>query len=345
MEDNPIGLGGIEFIEFASDDFTKLDGIFRGLGLRGLKKHKTKNIHYYRSHDVHWLLNLEGGTFASRFVDLHGPSIPSMGLRVDDAKKASKLAVRRGAKACEPGDYFDIKGNPVPAIFGVGESLVYFIEKREDSYEQMGFESAVKDTPVSTKGFVSIDHLTNNVPHGTMEEWVNFYKNIFGFTEVRYFDIKGMKTGLTSYALRSPCGKFCIPINEGKEEKSQINEYLRQYRGAGIQHVALLTNDILKSMKALQGSGIEMLDIDPSYYKEVFLRVPKVTENKEEIQKYGVLLDGDEDGYLLQIFTKNLIGPIFFEIIQRKNHFSFGEGNFGALFRSIERDQERRGVL
>lgn len=178
-----------------------------------------------------------------------------------------------------------------------------------------------------------------------MERWARFYKEIFGFTEVRYFDIRGAKTGLVSYALRSPCGSFCIPINEGTEKTSQINEYLDQYRGPGVQHLAFLTDDILASLRALEGTPIEFLSIDDDYYDTVFQRVPGVTEDHEEIRRRNVLVDGDEQGYLLQIFTRNLIGPIFIELIQRKNHLSFGEGNFGALFRSIERDQERRGVL
>ncbi len=345
---NPLDLDGIEFIEFSSLTPSPIHGLFVALGFTNLKKHKTKKIDYYRQHEIHWLLNHQPGSFASKFFELHGPSISAMGWRVKNSKQAQRVAGERGARVCDRGDYADRAGNPIPAIYGVGDSLIYFIDNYEGGscYDRMGFESLCKDgTSVTTRGFVSIDHLTNNVPQGTMQQWADFYKNVFGFTEVRYFDIKGEKTGLTSYALRSPCGKFCIPINEGKEDKSQINEYLKDYHGAGIQHVALLTNDILKSLKSLESAKVKMLDVEPEYYQEVFHRVPNVTEDKKEIQKYGVLIDGDEDGYLLQIFTKNLIGPIFFEIIQRKNYFSFGEGNFGALFRSIERDQERRGAL
>ena len=195
------------------------------------------------------------------------------------------------------------------------------------------------------RGFLSVDHLTNNVYKGTMQTWADFYKNVFGFTEVRYFDIKGAKTGLTSYALRSPDGSFCIPINEGNESKSQIEEYLREYQGPGVQHLAFITRDILASLDAMEGSAIETLDIAPDYYEEAFQRVPDVREDKARIMAHNVLVDGDEQGYLLQIFTKNLFGPIFIEIIQRENNLSFGEGNFGALFRSIEKDQERRGVI
>jgi len=198
---------------------------------------------------------------------------------------------------------------------------------------------------VQDRGFTAIDHLTNNVPRGTLAEWRAFYRDVLGFTDVRTFDIHGEKTGLVSYALRSPCGKFCIPINEGTESASQIEEYLREYRGAGVQHLALLSNDLLASLEGLRSAGIETLDIDPSYYVSVFDRVPGVVEDHAALARAQILVDGDREGYLLQIFTKNVIGPIFFELIQRRNHLSFGEGNFGALFRSIEREQERRGAI
>jgi 4-hydroxyphenylpyruvate dioxygenase len=178
-----------------------------------------------------------------------------------------------------------------------------------------------------------------------MAQTADFYKQVFGFTEIRYFDIRGQKTGLTSFALRSPCGKFSIPINEGTEHSSQINEYLREYQGAGIQHIALATEDIVASVRALRGTAVETLDIDPSYYATIFQRVPHVIEDKQALEDLKILVDGDDKGYLLQIFTKNVVGPIFFEFIQRENNSSFGEGNFGALFRAIERDQERRGVI
>ena len=173
----------------------------------------------------------------------------------------------------------------------------------------------------------------------------DFYKEVFGFQEIRYFDIRGEHTGLKSYALRSPCGSFCIPINEGTEAKSQINEYLNEYKGEGIQHIALLTSNILKLMDEMKVEGLKTLDIDADYYEMAFKRVPQLKEDKQKIQEHNLLVDGDESGYLIQIFTENVIGPIFFEFIQRHNNLGFGEGNFGALFRAIERDQKRRGVL
>ncbi len=352
MENNNYcGLEGIEFIEYATPDPKMLDTIFKDFGFSKTKKHSTKNIFYYNQNDIHFLLNQEAHSFGEGFYREHGPSVCSMGLRVKDAEFAYSEAVKRGAKpATENGDY-EYKGKALPAIFGIGDSLVYFIDdykdkdKDKDLYADLSFNPLENPEMKEGKGFLVIDHLTNNVEQGTMEKWSDFYKDIFGFTEVRYFDIKGEKTGLLSYALQSPCKTFCIPINEGTDDKSQINEYLREYKGAGIQHIAFLTDDILNSLDLMKDSSIQTLDIDDDYYSEVFDRVPNVTEDQGRIRDHNVLVDGDEEGYLLQIFTKNIVGPIFIEIIQRKNHNSFGEGNFGALFRSIEKDQEKRGVL
>lgn len=209
----------------------------------------------------------------------------------------------------------------------------------------MGFAAADLLQSHCGKGFISIDPLTGHVESGAMEKCSEFYQTLFGFTEVRYFDILGLKTGLQSHALRSPCGTFCIPMNEAREEKSQINQYLREYGGPGIQQLAFLKENIVKSLDQLKGTEIEAVDIDAEYDEEVFNRVPNVIENHQAIQDHPVLVDGDDQGYLLQIFTQNLIGPIFIEIIQRENHFSFGEAHFSALFRSIERDQMKRGIF
>jgi 4-hydroxyphenylpyruvate dioxygenase len=345
MTTNPLGLRGIDFVEFASPDPDRLDLLFRLFGFSRLRRHPTMDVDYYRQNDIHFLLNREPRTFATRFAGKHGPALVAMGWRVDDARAAFAEALRRGARAFVPGDD-DRATLDAPAIYGIGDSLIYLVDdwsERSGVLRSAFVPLAVPDL-VPGKGFTVIDHLTNNVHKGTMQRWASFYKDVFGFTEVRYFDIKGVKTGLTSYALRSPDGSFCIPINEGNEDRSQIEEYLREYDGPGVQHLAFLTDDLLESLDRLDGA-IEMLDIDDQYYAEVFDRVPGVTEDHGRIRRHQVLVDGDEDGYLLQIFTKNLVGPIFIELIQRKNHLSFGEGNFGALFRSIERDQEKRGVI
>ncbi len=350
MSSNPVGLRGIDFVEFASPDPDALDRLFRGFGFSKTMRHGSKAIDLYEQDDIFFLLNREPRSFGATFSAAHGPAICAMGWRVDDAKRALEVAVARGARARPEGDLANADKSPVPAIFGIGDSLIYFVERPLGEtvtarWERYGFVALEQPERVEGKGFSRIDHLTNNVEKGTMQRWASFYKDVFGFTEVRYFDIRGAKTGLTSYALRSPDGSFCIPINEADEKKSQINEYLDEYKGPGIQHLAFLTDDILASLKKLEGTPIEMLDIDDDYYASIYDRVPGVSEDRAEIRARNVLVDGDAEGYLLQIFTKNLIGPIFIELIQRKNHLSFGEGNFGALFRSIERDQAKRGVF
>ncbi len=348
MTTNPAGLDGIEFVEFVSPDPDRLHRLFTAFGFSRVMRHATRAVDLYRQHDITFMVNREPGSFAARFGALHGPSISSMGWRVKNAGDALGATVARGAVAATRSD-LSRGDRPLPAIMGIGESLIYLVDGYdapfEERYARMGFVALEAPDTVADKGFTRIDHLTNNVHRGTMARWAGFYKDVFGFTEVRYFDIRGVKTGLTSYALRSPCGSFCIPINEADEKKSQINEYLDEYKGPGIQHIAFLTDDILASIDGLRGSPVEFLDIDDEYYATVFERVPGVVEDRARIRERQVLVDGDADGYLLQIFTKNLVGPIFIELIQRRNHLSFGEGNFGALFRSIERDQAKRGVF
>jgi len=345
---NPLGLEGIDFVEFASPDPEALHRLFVDFGFSRVARHVTRAVDLYVQNDIRFLLNREPGSFGSWFAREHGPSICSMGWRVSDSTRAAEAAVARGGEIA----FADLRardGTVIPAVRGIGGSLIYLIERWQDArrWEALGFVALEQPDRVAPKGFLAIDHLTNNVEKGTMERWKAFYKDVFGFTQVRYFDIKGAKTGLTSFAMRSPCGTFCIPINEADEQKSQINEFIDEYHGPGIQHLAFLTSDILASLRGLETAGarLEFLDIEDDYYGSVFDRVPNVSEDHVEIQKRNVLVDGDADGYLLQIFTKPICGPIFIELIQRHNHLSFGEGNFGALFRSIERDQARRGVF
>ncbi len=343
-EQNPLGLMGIEFTEYATPDTDFMHRVFIDFGFSMLKKHKSKDILYYRQNNINFLLNKEKKGFSAEFAKTHGPAISSMGWRVEDADFAFKTAVERGARAA--GDA--VKDLEYPAIYGIGDSLIYFIDVfgEENNIYNNDFIALEQPELVQEKGFLDVDHLTNNVYQGTMEKWSDFYKNIFGFTEVRYFDINGMQTGLTSYALRSPDGSFCIPINEGKnDDKNQIDEYLKEYHGPGVQHLAFTSRDIVASLDAMEGSSIKTLDIIPEYYDTIFEKLPQITEDRDRIRHHQILCDGDENGYLLQIFTKNLFGPIFIEIIQRKNNLGFGEGNFTALFQSIERDQMRRGVL
>ncbi len=334
---NPLGIQGISFIELASQAPSALEALLVSLGFSRTHEHPERDVELYAQNDIRVLVTREHGTHAHGFAEEHGPSVSAIGLRVENAPLAAELAVRIGANEAPHGLGTSIDA---PAIAGIGGSLVYFVD------QELERQLVPHREPLLTKpkGFLRIDHLTNNVHTGALERTAKFYKEIFGFTELRGFDIRGERTGLYSYALRSPCGTFSLPINEGKESTSQIDEYLREYRGAGVQHVAFLTDDILGSIDAV-GSAVPRLDIDPGYYRDVFARVPGVREDHEAIKKLSVLVDGDDHGYLLQIFTQNVIGPIFFEFIQRRNHLSFGEGNFSALFRSIERDQERRGIF
>jgi 4-hydroxyphenylpyruvate dioxygenase len=338
--DNPLGMRGLSFVQMSGPKPDDLHRILSSLGFSRTHRHRTAALDGYRQASMRFYVDREPGSFAHGFQREHGPGVPALGLAFDDPAAAFAEAVRRGARP------YDGKSGrtsfDAPAIVGLGGSLLYFVDANR-GYER---ELVALDRPdlQPEKGFLAIDHLTNNVEQGTLSTWSDFYRRIFGFTEVRSFDIEGSKTGLYSYALRSPCGTFCIPINEDKGTTGQIAEYLREYRGPGVQHLALLTRDILASLDAM-GGAVPTLDIDADYYAEAFQRAPGVREDRRRIQDHQVLVDGDADGYLLQIFTKNLVGPVFFEIIQRENHLSFGEGNFSALFRSIERDQERRGVL
>jgi 4-hydroxyphenylpyruvate dioxygenase len=340
---NPCGLRGISFIVLASPNPDALHQLLLAFGFSRTMRHTTRAVDLYEQGDMRMLVDRAEHGFSARFTAQHGPCITAMGWHASDAEHAMLTALQRGAS---PGtsDLRRSDGTTVPAIRGIGESLIYLVDAR-DTWLSLGFVPLDRPDRVPAKGFTRIDHLTNNVPRGELARWAAFYRDVFAFTEVRYFDIRGVKTGLQSFALRSPCGTFCIPINEGTESGSQIDEYLEEYKGPGIQHLAFLTEDILGSLHALEGTPIQFLDIDDDYYAEVFDRVPNVHEDHADIARRNVLVDGDADGYLLQIFTKNLIGPIFIELIQRRNHLSFGEGNFGALFRSIERDQQRRGYL
>ena len=339
-ESNPVGLRGIAFTEFSGLAEHNLEKLFKTFGFSRVHKHNELNIDHWSQNDIHFLLTQDEEGFAADFRKAHGPSICSMGWFVEDAEKARVVAIERGAKCANHVK----KSFNLPAIFGIGDSLIYFLDDKTDVFHDE-FSAHPEPLTLKSKGFLTIDHLTNNVHQGSMEKWSSFYKDVFAFVDVRSFDIDGEKTGLLSYALRSPDGSFCIPINEAKDDKSQIAEYLRDYDGEGIQHIAFLTDDLISSMDQMTDEDVEFLDIDDEYYENVYDRVPNVTEDRPSIKKHQILVDGDDDGYLLQIFTKNVVGPIFIELIQRKNNLSFGEGNFGALFRSIERDQERRGVL
>lgn len=344
--ENPVGLNGVDFIEYSGPDANYLQNLFQRMAFKKVAHAQNKNIQLYRQGNINFILNLEPGTFATQFAEVHGPSICSTGFKVLDAEQAFKTAVQRGAK---PFNGTDVEkgATPFKAVYGIGDSLIYFIDNKihQKLYSEVFPVSAADQKPTGF-GLIDVDHFTNNVPRGEMQKWCDFYQNVFNFRETRYFNIKGNQTGLESKVMRSPCGKFSVPINEPTEKKSQIQEYLDEYKGSGIQHLALTTDDIVKTLETMKTSQVEFLSAPPkSYYAMLKDRLPNVIEDVSRLERNAILVDGDHEGYLLQIFTKNIIGPIFYELIQRKNHFGFGEGNFQALFDAIERDQKERGYL
>jgi 4-hydroxyphenylpyruvate dioxygenase len=346
--ENPAGTDGFEFVEFAHSDPQDLRDLFARMGYALTARHKSKAIELWQQGDITYILNAEPGSHATRFVAEHGPCAPSMGWRVVDAAKAHAHAVARGAQSYGGAD----KALAVPAIVGIGGSLIYFVDRYGDQnpyLDEFTFVSAPKPAGV---GFYYLDHLTHNVHKGNMDVWFDFYGNIFGFRQIRFFDIEGKFTGLHSRALTSPCGRIRIPINEDRGETGQIVEYLKRYKGEGIQHIAVGTEDIYAATDAIHARGVRFMPKPPmSYYELSRSRVHGHEEPLDKLEKHGILIDGEgvvdggETRILLQIFSKTVIGPIFFEFIQRKGDDGFGEGNFKALFESIEADQIARGVL
>jgi 4-hydroxyphenylpyruvate dioxygenase len=343
--ENPMGTDGFEFVEYTAPDPELLRTLFERMGFPVTARHRSKNVTLHRQGDVNFVINAEPGSFGQRFAQQHGPSACAMAFRVRDAARAFRRAVELGATpVASPVGPMELT---IPAIEGIGGSLIYLVDRYGDHTIYDVDFLPVKQPAVSrSAGLTVIDHLTHNVQRGRMDHWAGFYQRLFNFREIRYFDIEGRKTGLFSRAMTSPCGKIRIPINESQDDKSQIEEYLREYRGEGIQHIALATDDIYSTVDQLRRNGIDFQDTPDTYYEGVAARVQGHCESLEELQRLRILIDGsDKDGILLQIFTRNVIGPIFFEIIQRKGNEGFGEGNFRALFESIELDQERRGVI
>ena len=297
--------------------------------------------------DINFIINAEPDSFARRFAEQHGPSICAVAFRVKDAARAYARALDLGAQGVEtrPGP---MELN-IPAIEGIGGSRVYLVDRYGDkTIYDVDFVPVETGFRVMRTGLTYVDHLTHNVHQGNMDKWSGFYEKLFNFRELKYFDIEGKLTGLKSRAMTSPCGKIRIPINESADDKSQIEEYLSEYRGEGIQHIALGTNDIYATVDELRSHDVVFQDTPDSYYEKTDQRVTGHGEDLEALRQRRILIDGaptEGQGLLLQIFTGNVIGPIFFEIIQRKGNDGFGEGNFQALFESIEQDQVRRGVL
>jgi 4-hydroxyphenylpyruvate dioxygenase len=341
-----MGTDGFEFVEYTAPDPARLRVLFERLGFPVVARHRRKNVTLHRQGDINFIINAEPDSFGQQFAARHGASACAMAFRVRDAAEALDRAVALGA--IPVGSSVGPMELNIPAIEGIGGSLIYLVDRYgERTIYDVDFVPTTAG-PAADAGLTVIDHLTHNVHRGRMDVWAEFYEKLFNFREIRYFDIEGRKTGLFSRALTSPCGRIRIPINESQDDKSQIEEYLREYRGEGIQHIALASRDIYQTVKTLRAQGVEFQDTPDSYYERVDERVRDHGEPLDELKRLRILIDGDPragKGVLLQIFTKNVIGPIFFEIIQRKGNEGFGEGNFRALFESIERDQEQRGVL
>jgi 4-hydroxyphenylpyruvate dioxygenase len=359
--DNPMGTDGFEFIEYAAPDPQAMGQAFERMGFKAVARHRHKNVLLYRQGEINFIINAEPDSFAQRFARLHGPSVCAIALRVHDAKAAYERALNLGAWGyagqAGPGEL------NIPAIKGIGDSLIYLVDRwRGKNGAQPGdignigfFDVDFVPLPgIGTEdmlaprghGLTYIDHLTHNVHRGRMAEWADFYERLFNFREIRYFDIEGQVTGVKSKAMTSPCGKIRIPINEeGKDKPGQIQEYLDMYKGEGIQHIALGSNDLYATVDGLKASGVRLLDTIDTYYELIDKRIPGHGEDVQALHQRKILIDGKQGAILLQIFSENQLGPIFFEFIQRKGDDGFGNGNFKALFESIELDQMRRGVL
>jgi 4-hydroxyphenylpyruvate dioxygenase len=345
--ENPMGTDGFEFVEYTAPDPKILSHVIENMGFSAVARHRSKAVTLYRQGGVNFIVNAEPQSFAQAFARLHGPSACAMAFRVKDAAKAYERAIAMGARGVA-GKVGPMELN-IPALEGIGGSLLYLVDRygERSIYDVDFVPLAGADAAPEGVGLVAIDHLTHNVHRGRMEEWAAFYERLFGFREIRYFDIEGKMTGLRSKAMTSPCGKIRIPINESADDKSQIAEYLEAYRGEGIQHIALATSDIFAAVEALRGRGVKFMTVPDTYYEQIEARLPGHGEDLARLRRDRVLIDGaaQEKRLLLQIFTETVIGPIFFEIIERKGDEGFGEGNFKALFESMELDQLRRGTL
>jgi 4-hydroxyphenylpyruvate dioxygenase len=349
--ENPMGTDGFEFVEYTAPDTELLRSLFTRMGFPEVARHKSKDVTLHKQGDCNFIINAEPGSYAEQYAREHGPSACAMGFRVKDAKAAHDRAIKLGASGVE------VKRGAgeldIPAIEGIGGSRLFFVDRYGSNgsiYEvDFDFRPDWRERMAEADSKLTyIDHLTHNVNRGRMGVWADFYERLFNFRQIRYFDIEGKQTGLFSKAMTSPCGKIRIPLNESQDDKSQIEEFLREYKGEGIQHIALGSTDIYESVDVLRARGIPFQDTPDTYYELLPDRIKGHEESIADLERRGILMDGaptEGQGLLLQIFTQNVIGPIFFEIIQRKGNEGFGEGNFKALFESIELDQVRRGVI
>jgi len=347
--DNPMGIDGFEFVEFSAPagQGESMHRYFRSMGFTATMRHKSRPITLYRQGGVNFLLNESEDSFAADFARAHGPSACGFAIGFKKpVREVLETVIANGGETIT--DKADTKAVDAPVIKGIGGCMLYLVDRnRDDLYADY---VAIEGAEQNPRGFglTFIDHLTHNLYFGNMQQWSDYYEKLFNFREIRYFDIKGAKTGLVSKAMTAPDGIVRIPLNESSDPKSQINEYLDAYKGEGIQHIALFTDDIYETVEAMRAQNVEFLDTPDTYFEVIDVRVPNHGEDVPRLAKNKILIDADmetKSRKLLQIFTQNAFGPIFFEIIQRKGNEGFGEGNFQALFESIERDQMKRGVL
>ena len=350
--ENPMGIDGFEFVEFAAPagQVADVHALFKRMGFSAVLKHKSRPITVYRQNGVNFLLNEDPDSFAADFAAQHGPSACGFAMRFQKpAADVLKTVLGNGGEAIEHKEAS--KAVNAPVVKGIGDCMLYLIDRYGSAGSLYDADYVpIEDADQNPKGFglTFIDHLTHNLYFGNMQKWSDYYERLFNFREIRYFDIKGAKTGLVSKAMTAPDGIVRIPLNESSDPKSQINEYLDTYHGEGIQHIACFTDDICATVEKMRAAGVEFLDTPDSYFEVIDIRVPNHGEDVPRLARNKILIDADQETKqrkLLQIFTTNAIGPIFFEIIQRKGNEGFGEGNFQALFESIERDQMKRGVL
>ncbi|MDH4467344.1 MAG: 4-hydroxyphenylpyruvate dioxygenase [Bacteriovoracaceae bacterium] len=348
---NPVGLKGIDYLEFGCANLlTPTATHFTNLGFSKVSENSDKSQVLFQQGQIRFLLNAHPNSHATRYFAAHDEGVSRMSFRVENLEQSLEVALKRGGKLKEDVQIFETPQGKIKkaAIQGFGDVLNEFIERPSDA--ELPGHTALTTDPTARplkQRFSRIDHLTNNVPRGERLHWAEFYKTVYGFVETRYFDIKGKKTGLYSTVVQLKDNNVIIPINEPESDqsKSQIQEFLNRHKGAGVQHIALMTADILSSVPDLIDRGFKFLDVPNTYYEDIPKRNFKVEESIANLQKNNILVDGDPEGYLLQIFSDTYIGPLFFEFIQRKNHWGFGEGNFQALFDAMERDQMKRGLL
>jgi 4-hydroxyphenylpyruvate dioxygenase len=350
--ENPMGIDGFEFVEFAAPKGRagELHDLFKRMGFTAVLKHRSRPITVYRQNGVNFLLNEDPDSFAADFAEKHGPCASGFAIRFrKPATEVLATVIGNGGEAIDHKEAS--KAVSAPVVKGIGDCMLYLIDRYGDAGSIYDRDYvAVEGAEQNPTGFglTFIDHLTHNLYFGNMAKWSDYYEKLFKFREIRYFDIKGAKTGLVSKAMTAPDGVVRIPLNESNDPKSQINEYLDAYKGEGIQHIACFTDDIYTTVEKMRAAGVEFLDTPDTYFEVIDERIPHHGEDVARLAKNKILIDADKETkkrLLLQIFTQNNIGPIFFEIIQRKGNEGFGEGNFQALFESIERDQMKRGFL